>query len=196
MNDRTLRLLSAEEVKQLYTDHMKRDFPADELKPLATLLGLTEKGCYQSYGLFDQNGLMAYALYWSCPGDAYVMLDYFAVLPQYRNGGVGSEMLREMLERFCQNGGGVFGEVEVPNTGDEAVDALRRRRLGFYGRAGMRIMGFQTKVFGVPYHVIAYGPEISDEDLMEVDRRLYRSAFPDQKVYDKHIFIPYDPEAK
>ena len=196
MSERALRLLTVEELKQLYGEHMKRDFPADELKPLSTLVRLTGEGCYQSYGLFGPEGLMAYALYWSCPGETYVMLDYFAVLPRYRNGGVGSGMLREMLEHFCQGGGGVFGEVEAPNTGDEAVDELRRRRLGFYDRAGMRVMGFQTRVFGVPYHVIAYGPEISDQDLMEVDRRLYRSAFPDPGVYARHIFIPYEPEAK
>ncbi len=55
-------------------------------------------------------------------------------------------------------------------------------------------MRFRTKVFGVPYIIIAYGPEISDEELAEIDRKIYKSAFPDTKFYDKHIFIPYVPE--
>ncbi len=194
MSERTFRLLTVEELKQLYSEHMKRDFPPDELKPLSTLLKMTEDGVYDPYGLWEDGVLMAYAFYWRYNGAPYVMLDYFAVLPQYRNQGVGSQLLREMLEQFCQDGGGVFGEVEIPDSGDEAVDDLRRRRLGFYNRAGMRTMGFRTKVFGVPYIIIAYGPEISDEELAEIDRKIYKSAFPDTKFYDKHIFIPYVPE--
>ena len=194
MTDRIFRLLSAGELTEVFREHMVRDFPEAELKPLDRLLKLMKGGLYEPYGLFEGGELIAYALYWRTEGDRYVMLDYFAVLPQYRNGGRGSELLREMLERFCKDGGGVFGEVEIPETGDEAVDALRRRRLGFYDRAGMRQMGFRTKVFGVPYIVIAYGPEISDVELMETDRKLYRSAFPDKAVYEKNIFIPYVSE--
>jgi len=74
------------------------------------------------------------------------------------------------------------------------VDDLRRRRLGFYGRSGMRQMGFCTKAFGVPYIIIAYGPEISDEELMEVDRRIYHSVCPTEEYYQEHITIPYAVE--
>ncbi len=192
MNERAFRLLTAEELQTLYNTHMRRDFPADELKPLSTLLTLLERGEYEPYALFEDGELIAYALYWRTPGDPWVMLDYFAVIPERRNGGVGGTLLREMLEHFCQNGGGVFGEVEIPDTGDEAVDALRRRRLGFYDRAGMRQMDFCTKAFGVPYIVLAYGPEVSDEALMGTMRRLYRSALPDPAMYEKNIFIPWE----
>ncbi len=196
MAERIFRLLSKEELVVLYGLHMKRDFPADELKPLRRLLTMMEEGRYEPYGLFEDGRLVAYALYWRVPGEGYVMLDYFAVLPEGRNRGTGSALLRDMLERFCRNGGGVFGEVEIPNTGDEAVDQLRRRRLGFYARAGLRRMGFQTKVFGVPFVVLSYGPEISDEALMEVARKLYRSGFPEEEIYEKNVFIPYESEVR
>ncbi len=192
MKDRAFRLLTAEELQALYNTHMKRDFPADELKLLSDLLSLLERGEYEPYALFEDGALIAYAIYWRTPGDPWVMLDYFAVVPERRNGGVGGTLLREMLEHFCQNGGGVFGEVEIPDTGDKAVDTLRRRRLGFYDRAGMRQMGFRTKIFGVPYIVLAYGPEVSDEALMETIRKLYRSVYPDPAIYEKNIFIPWE----
>lgn len=192
MENKTFRLLTAEELTELYETHMRRDFPPDELKPLSRLLALMERGDYEPYGLFDADGtLLAYALYWRSGEDPWVMLDYFAVMPEKRNMGTGSALLREMLDRFCGDGRGVYGEVEIPETGEAAVDALRRRRLGFYARAGLRQMGFRTKVFGVPFLVLAYGPEVSDGELMEAARKLYRGAFPDPAVYDKHIFIPY-----
>ena len=196
MGEREFRLLTGEELKELYEEHMRRDFPTDELKPLAVLLAMMGRGEYEPYGLFQGGELLAYALYWRSAGEKYVMLDYFAVMPEIRSQGIGSALLRDMLERFCKEGGGVFGEVEVPETGDEAVDALRRRRLGFYARAGMERRGYRTRVFGVPYLVLSYGPEISDGALMETARKLYRSAFPDGSVYEKHVMIPWEGEVK
>lgn len=195
MDNATFRLLTDTELSDLYTAHMTRDFPKAELKPLKALQSLTAQGLYQSYGLFDAGGgLMAYALYWSAGDDhPYVMLDYFAVLPHLRNSGVGSALLGDMLRRFCVNSRGVFGEVEVPNSGDEATDALRRRRLDFYARAGLRRMGYTTKIFTVPFLVLAYGPEISDDALMDTHRAIYRTLRTGPE-YDRNIFIPYPLE--
>ncbi len=195
MAEREFRLLTRAELTELYKTHMERDFPEAELKSLPRLLGLMDRGGYEPYGLFQDGELAAYALYWRVGEEPYVMLDYFAVVPEGRNKGTGSALLREMLERFCQNGGGVFGEVEIPDTGDEEVDALRRRRLGFYARAGLRQAGFRTKIFGVPFLVLRYGPEISDEALMGIARALYWDGVGDPALYEKNVLIPYDPEA-
>lgn len=194
MAENTFRLLTEHELDDLYEVHMKRDFPKAELKPLKALQALTDQGFYQSYGLFDpQDALMAYALYWTAgEGHDYVMLDYFAVLPHLRNAGVGSALLADMLRRFCVDGRGVFGEVEIPDTGDEAVDDLRRRRLVLRPR-GLRQMGYTTKIFTVPFLVLAYGPDISDDDLMETHRAIYRTLRTGAD-YDKNIFIPYPSE--
>lgn len=192
MAEQIFRLLTGEEVKSLYTERMEEDFLADELKPLATLLSLMKRGIYDPYALFENGTLVAYAFYWKAEEEKpYVMLDYFAVVPQERNKGRGSALLREMLERFCRGGKGVFGEVEVPDTEDEAVDDLRRRRIGFYKRSGMRVLDFKTKCFGVPFHVIAYGPEIPDEELMEIDRAIYRTACDNDAIFARQIFIPW-----
>ncbi len=192
MSEQVFRLLNKREVKELYTNRMKEDFPPDELKPLATFLSLMERGIYEPYALFEDGKLVAYAFYWKAEEEKpYVMLDYFAVVPQERNKGRGSALLREMLERFCQGGKGVFGEVEVPDTGDQAVEDLRRRRIGFYRRSGMRVLDFKTKCFGVPFHVIAYGPAIPDGELMEIDRAIYRTACIDEADFQKNIFIPW-----
>ncbi len=188
--DGEFRLLTAEEMASVYQEHVKRDFPPAELKPLSWLQRMLQEGCYAPYALFRDGKVISYAFYWTA-GDAYVLLDYFAVIPEQRNKGTGGQLLREMLSRFCVDGKGVFGEVEVPDTGDEAVDTLRTRRLNFYLRNGMRRTGVCTKIFGVPYIVLAYGPEISDAELMEVDRRIYRTAVSGA-AYEKNILIPWE----
>lgn len=189
MSEREFRLLTRAELAEMYDLHMKRDFPANELKPLSRLLKMIDQGVYEPYALFRDKALIAYAFYWRVGEEPYRMLDYFAVVSEERNKGVGSALLRDMLERFCRDGHGVFGEVEAPVTGDEATDALRRRRLDFYLRAGMRRVGYTSRVFGVPYLVIARGPEISDQALMETHRRIYREGLS-QKAYEKNVFIP------
>ena len=188
------RLLTADEMAQVYHQHMKFDFPPDELKPLKRLQTMLESGNYAPYALLREGEVVAYAFYWTA-GDSYAMLDYFAVVRSHRNQGVGGELLQEMLARFCVDGRGVFGEVEMPISGDPEVDALRNRRLNFYLRNGMRWAGFYTKVFGVPYVMICCGPDIAPEELMEVDRRIYRSALS-PAMYEKNIFIPWSPEVE
>ena len=178
MAEREFRLLTRAELTELYKTHMERDFPEAELKSLPRLLGLMDRGGYEPYGLFQDGELAAYALYWRVGEEPYVMLDYFAVVPEGRNKGTGSALLRE-----------------IPDTGDEEVDALRRRRLGFYARAGLRQAGFRTKIFGVPFLVLRYGPEISDEALMGIARALYWDGVGDPALYEKNVLIPYDPEA-
>ena len=189
MSEGTFRLLSKGELEDLYHVHMERDFPPDELKPLSRLFEVMERGVYEPYGLFREGKLAAYAIYWRAGKNPYVMLDYFAVVPEGRNQGTGSALLKEMLERFCQDGGGVFGEVEAPVTGVAAIDDLRRRRLGFYARAGLRRMEYTSRVFGVPFIVLAYGPEVPEEELMETHRQLYREGFS-AETYQKNVFIP------
>ena len=189
MSKEIFRLLTAEELEWLYHTHMKRDFPSDELKPLSRLRMLLDSGMYEPYGLFQGKEILAYALYWKTGKNPYVMLDYFAVLPEERNQGPGSILLQNMLHRFCQNGGGVFGEVEAPVSGNEEVDSLRRRRLEFYARAGLRKMGYTSRIFGVPYVILAYGPEISDGELMQTHQKLYHSVFSNE-IYEKNVRIP------
>jgi len=192
MENCEFRLLKTDELVKMYETDMRRDFPPNELKSLNVLLQLCEQGKYEPYALFRDGSLLSYAFYWSA-GHPYRMLDYFAVVPEARNKGVGGNLLQEMLRRFCVNGRGVFGEVEVPDSGEKEVDALRRRRLGFYFRAGFLQRAFHTKIFGVHYHVLSYGPAISEQELIEVDRQIYRTVHS-EAVYQKQIQIPYQPE--
>ena len=57
----THQLLSPEQVADIFHMHMQQDFPPAEVKPLAVLHDLMQRGVYAPYGWFDETGaLMAY----------------------------------------------------------------------------------------------------------------------------------------
>ena len=59
MNETEFRLLTKKELTTVYREHMKKDFPPNELKALAWILQLTQAGVYEPYGLFQEGELMA-----------------------------------------------------------------------------------------------------------------------------------------
>jgi len=65
-------------------------------------------------------------------------LGYLAVAPAGRNRGVGTSLLRHVLERARVDGAGaVVLEVEDPDETDDPEErVLRERRIGFYTRVG------------------------------------------------------------
>ena len=86
---RTWRLLTADELKQVYLDEMRRDFPPSELKPLSMILNSETAGSSHTWGVYEGETLAAYLLMVRPAGCTVSQLDYFAVLPQYRVKGLG-----------------------------------------------------------------------------------------------------------
>mgnify|MGYP000615177732 CR=1 FL=1 len=89
----TWRLLTAEELTNVYLNEMRRDFPAGELKPLSMILNSEAAGTSHTWGVYEDDALVAYLLMVRPVGCEVSQLDYFAVLPQYRAGGIGAALL-------------------------------------------------------------------------------------------------------
>ena len=89
----TWRLLTTEELTNVYLNEMRRDFPAGELKPLSMILNSEATGTAHTWGVYEDDALVAYLLMVRPVGCEVSQLDYFAVLPQYRAGGIGAVLL-------------------------------------------------------------------------------------------------------
>ena len=85
----TWRLLTAEELTDVYLNEMRRDFPAGELKPLSMILNSEAAGTAHTWGVYEDDALVAYLLMVRPVGCEVSQLDYFAVLP-----GAGAPLLR------------------------------------------------------------------------------------------------------
>ena len=78
-------------------------------------------------------------------------LDYFAVLPQYRAGGIGAALLAALPdhEKGAQD---ILIEAECPEKAED--EAMAVRRLGFYARCGAKDTGWTEHLFDAWFRVL------------------------------------------
>lgn len=172
-----LRTLEKEEMRRLYAPCLKRDFPPEELMPWKWMEPLIEQGSQRSVGFYDDDGLAAYALFIAGSSEPKaVLLNYFAVQPERRGQGVGSQCLQLMREALEGRGCRIIFEVEDPDTAPDREAA--RRRIDFYLRGGARATRVGSLLFGVEYRIMVLEAQgetsaISDVQLAEELEALY-----------------------
>jgi len=180
--------LSRKQVTDIYRKYMKKDFPKDELKPLPMILKSLDDGIYSCIGLECDGKICGYA-YFVCLG-TYTLLDYFAVIPEKRGIGYGSEFLR-LLSDFFSRYSMVLVESENPEYAEDEDDRIKRlRRIDFYIRNGFRDTGARALLFGVRYVLLE--PEISvHHDIKEICSAYlghYRAVLP-EKMFAENVAV-------
>ena len=126
-----LRPLTELQLRQLYREHVARDFPPAERRPLSAILRLRRRGDYDTWGVFDGDALAAYAFLWR--GADCALLDYLAVCRDARGQGYGTRALELVKGQYGPVP--LLAEVEAPEeSAPPGENALRQRRLHFYGR--------------------------------------------------------------
>lgn len=177
----TYQLLSAEQVADIYHNHMKQDFPPAEVKPLLLIQQLIKRGVYQPYGWYEENGnLIAYSFFVKAPEGTVLLMDYFAVCRAYRNSGYGSQCLA-LMKTLWQNTLGILAEVEDPaKSSSPEEEHTRTRRVAFYQRNGLRPTAVHSVLFGVPYilHYLPVADACADGQIYEELDAIYRTLFP------------------
>ena len=121
--------------------------------------------------------------------EGFALLDYLCVPIARRNSGIGSLLIRELLE--AEKGSVVFVESEIPEFASDPE--LAERRLAFYRRSGAYPAGYDSCIFGVPYHIYRWaGPDADGKAVSDANAACYRSAFP-QLLCERYIQIPWEP---
>ncbi len=178
------RRLTLSEWSVLYHEHMERDFPPSELKPLALLAALEERGINTLWGAYRDDVLTGYYVLAQAPENPALLLDYFAVLPQFRGSGCGGEILRH-LRKSLPEGQYFLIESENPHgTADAADRHIRERRVAFYRRNGAALSPVTVCLFGVEYVLLTLGEAPSAEQVAADYQALYRHMLPDGRFRD------------
>ena len=147
----TWRLLTADELTRVYLHEMCRDFPKSERKPLSMILTSEAEGLAHTWGVFDGETLAAYLLMVRPEGSDISQLDYFAVVPAYRAGGLGAKLLAALPE-YEAGAQAIIIEAEVPEKAED--EAMAVRRLGFYARCGAKDTGWTEHLFDAWFRVL------------------------------------------
>ena len=183
-----LKLLNKEELRELFQNEMVYDFPKDELKPLSAMYRLMDLDMYDPLLVLQDGEAVGYALAWLPRDRSGALLDYFGVLRGKRNAGLGTRILHLLAERY----GCIFGEVEAPVSDDPAENDLRRRRIGFYLRNGLRQLDYDCALFGVHYHCLYLGPETDDRKIEAMHRAVY-SDYYSSEHFARFVQFPLLP---
>ena len=183
-----LKLLNKEELARLFEEEMVIDFPKSELKPLSAMYRLMDLGLYEPLRVLQDGQPVGYALAWLPAGRQGALLDYFGVSRDKRDAGLGSAVLAMLVERY----GCIFGEVEAPVDPDPEVNELRRRRIGFYLRNGLRQLDYDCALFGVHYNCLYLGPETDDRKIETMHRAVY-SDYYSSEHFARFVQLPLLP---
>lgn len=178
----TWRLLTPGELADVYLQEMRRDFPAGELKPLSMILTSEAEGLAHTWGVFDGETLAAYLLMVRPEGSAISQLDYFAVVPAYRAGGLGAKLLAALPE-YEAGAQAIIIEAEMPEKAED--EAMAVRRLGFYARCGARDTGYYEHLFDAWFRILVLpcpgAPELSDKDALDALVSCYKRTISESQ---------------
>lgn len=181
------RPMREREIPGWYDREFTATFPPNEQKPLAFILKLTAQGQYTPMGLYDGDSLLGYATLQTHPDfPNHVLLDYLGVTAKRRNGGLGTQLLALLEERF-RGKAHVIVEAESPVPGgDGPENDLRARRIGFYERCGCRRV-YEMGACGIRCQALSLGDPGDLGVFMAAHRAIYGPLRTD-------ITIPLGPE--
>ena len=148
----TLRKMNEAEIRILYQFQMMRDFPPSELKSLASIMNLRERGEYDVLEAREGGRFIAYALIYKPSNGRILLLDYLAVEPDMRCRGYGHQMLEALKAHYADRADCLMIECERPKTSPDVEEA--RRRIRFYQHADAVLTNVRVWLFDVEYSIL------------------------------------------
>ena len=182
-----LEELNVKEFTIIYHTYMTDDFPPDELKPLERMVYTMETGLSSVFGLYENNSLRAYAVFIVSEGQPYGLLDYLAVIRQFRGTGVGHQFFalieNALKEKYPQIEGFFIESENIDCAKTEHERTIRQRRIAFYENNTCQITKLGSRLFGVTYSILLYhftqnaDNKKETASLYESLDRIYRAMF-------------------
>lgn len=130
-----------DQARRIYTS----SFPPVETKPVNKVVKLLLKDKnYHLFAIVKDGSVIGISLLYVFKPLRSGLLDYMAIIPEYRGKGVGTELFRRTLNRFkrmCPDSIGLFLEVQKEDVEDLAERRTRKNRIIFYRRLGAKKVG-------------------------------------------------------
>ena len=123
MEEMKLKYIDIEDFKKEVYKYYLEAFPEEERKPLELIQASYEKRYTRIIEILYQNEMVGFMLLNRIKDKGYAILDYLAILPQYRNNKFGTKALQKLLEQEKENQG-IFIEIEKVGLGRDVEENL------------------------------------------------------------------------
>lgn len=183
MEDMKLKDISIDKFKKEVYSYYLEIFPEDERKPLELIHSSYEKQYTKIIEILYKNEMVGFMVLNRVKDKGYAVLDYLAILPQYRNSKFGTKALQILLEQEKENSG-IFIEIEKVGLGKDAEEnLLREKRKNFYEKVGFRKLNFDLFLFDVIYTPYLFS-NIKDDESMVIDEilNIYESISGKERI--------------
>lgn len=119
-----------------------QSIPPAEQKPRQLFIDQLSRSEYDCSVVTRDGRVVGFALVWNSPARAFRLLEYMAIDQTHRSSGYG-ELLMATVTASSAEDQPLIIEVESPEDTTLSADEREqsRRRLGFYARAGCRLVG-------------------------------------------------------
>ena len=99
-------------------------------------------------------------------------LNYFAIIPEKRGKGYGSEVILTLKKRYLERS----IVIDIEDDAAESDNAeQRKRRRAFYERLGFCAMPYRLKIFGVPSVIMSSGKNYTFDEYIKIFEQAFSS---------------------
>lgn len=164
MENIQLENITIEQFKEKIYSYYLEIFPEEERKTIKQIETGYRKGYVKIIKIVNQNQLVGFMTLNRVKENGYIILDYLAILPEYRKKQFGTKALKLLFEREkeCK---GIFIEIEKVGLGKgEEENIARKKRKGFYENLGFRELNFDLFLYGVIYTPLLFSKNEDNEE--------------------------------
>lgn len=161
-----IKKLNYTKLHDIYKKYMTIDFPKEELKPYSMIKNYVKNNEGIALGYYDDNNncLLGYAT--TLFADKVVLLDYFAILPEFRSKGLGTSFIDE-LSKFFSDYKLLLIEAETPD------NIIAKKRIDFYKKCGCIDSNIKGYLYFVDY-ILMY-KELSDTNSINIKETILKT---------------------
>lgn len=183
MEDIKLKYIDMDKFKKEVYSYYLDIFPEDERKSLELIQSAYEKQYTNIIEIIHKNEIVGFMLLNRIKDKGYAVLDYLAILQQYRNSGFGTRALQILLEQESENSG-IFIEIEKVGLGkDKEENLIREKRRNFYEKLGFKKLNFDLFLFDVIYTPYLFSNAKDSEDtIIDEILNIYEAISGKEKI--------------
>lgn len=152
-------------------------FPRCERKPFAMIRRMCKAGRAEVLSIREAGSFCGLVI--AVQHRDLVLIDYLAIAPNRRGGGLGSAALRLIAQRYA--GRRVFLEIERPDPTAQN-NAERQRRKRFYLQNGLCEDGVTVRLFGVEMELLCFTQTITFAEYFDLYRNMVGAALANKNV--------------